>query len=162
AFVGNGNGFKLGGNYEVEHNRVTQSIAFGNAAKGFDQNHNMGGVTLLNNVSYKNNINYGFGGALNSGEQNTFHNNISLSGTNADSIANATSTNNTWNSLPASSSDFASLDTSLATAARNADGSLPATSLFRLSSSSKMIDKGVNVGLPFLGAAPDLGAFELK
>jgi hypothetical protein len=120
-------------------------------------------VTLYNNVGYKNKLNFSWGGTLASGEQNTLRNNISLSGTGADVIANSTSTNNTWNTgLAASSSDFASLDTSLATAARNADGSLPTTNLFRLSSSSKMVDKGYNVGLAYKGAAPDLGAFELK
>jgi len=162
AFAGNGNGFKLGGNSVVQNNRIVQSVAWGNPKKGFDQNNNTGGVTLYNNTSYKNGINYGFGGAVASGQKHVFRNNISLSGTSADSIANATSTNNTWNSLAASSSDFASLDTSLATAARNADGNLPSTNLFRLSSASKMIDKGINVGLAYKGAAPDLGAFELK
>lgn len=161
GFVGNGNGFKLGGNSVAQNNVITQSVAFGNVKKGFDQNSNTGSVTVYNNISYKNGINYGFGQAVASGSKHIFKNNISLSGGSADSIANATSTNNTWNSgLAASSSDFASLDTSLATAARNADGSLPSNNLFRLSSSSKMIDKGVNVGLPYLGSAPDLGAFE--
>jgi Right handed beta helix region len=163
AFVGNGNGFKLGGNNVSERNTITQSIAWANVNKGFDQNSNTGGVTLYNNLGYKNGINFGFGQPVASGEKHVFKNNISLSGTKADSIANATSSNNSWNTgLAASSSDFASLDTSLATAARNADGSLPTTNLFRLSSSSKMIDKGVNVGIAYKGAAPDLGAFELK
>jgi len=160
GFVGNGNGFKLGGNNVAENNVITQSVAFGNVNKGFDQNSNTGSVTVYNNVSYKNGINYGFGQPVASGAKHIFKNNISLSGGAADSIANATSTNNTWNSLAASSSDFASLDTSLATAARNADGSLPSTNLFRLSASSKLINKGVNVGISYLGAAPDLGAFE--
>ncbi|MDO6387028.1 MULTISPECIES: right-handed parallel beta-helix repeat-containing protein [Uliginosibacterium] len=160
GFVGNGNGFKLGGNSVAQNNVITQSVAFGNVKKGFDQNSNTGSVTLYNNTSYKNGINYGFGQPVASGSKHIFKNNISLSGTSADSIANATSSNNTWNSLAASSSDFASLDTSLATAARNADGSLPSNNLFRLSSSSKMINKGVNVGLSYLGTAPDLGAFE--
>jgi hypothetical protein len=160
GFVGNGNGFKLGGNGALENNVITQSVAFGNVSKGFDQNSNTGGVTLYNNTGYKNKINFAFGGTLASGQKNIMKNNISLSGTSSDSIANATSTNNTWNSLAASSSDFASLTTSLATQARNADGSLPTTSLFRLSSGSKMINKGVSVGISYLGTAPDLGAFE--
>ncbi|GAA5167716.1 right-handed parallel beta-helix repeat-containing protein [Viridibacterium curvum] len=162
AFAGNGNGFKLGGNSKLQRNVITQSVAFGQPNKGFDQNNNTGGVTLYNNISFKNGINFGFGGSLASGEKNKFRNNISLSGTSSDSIANADQSNNSWNSLTATSSDFASLDLSLATAARNADGSLPQTNLFRLSSSSKMIDKGISVGLPYLGSAPDLGAFELK
>jgi len=45
-------------------------------------------------------------------------------------------------------------------APRKADGSLPDVNFFHLNSSSKLIDKGVNVGLPFNGTAPDLGAFE--
>jgi hypothetical protein len=31
-----------------------------------------------------------------------------------------------------------------------------------LAPSSGLIDKGIDVGLPFLGAAPDLGAYEAK
>ena len=163
AFAGNGNGFKLGGNGALQRNRITQSIAWGHPNKGFDQNNNTGGVTLLNNTSYQNGVNYGFCGSVASGEKHTFRNNISLAGKSADSVCNANASNNTWNSgLAASSADFASLDTSLATRARSADGTLPATSLFRLSTGSKLVDKGVNVGLPYLGAAPDLGAFELR
>jgi Right handed beta helix region len=162
AFAGNGNGFKLGGNKALQRNRITQSVAFGHPNKGFDQNSNTGGVTLLNNTSYSNGINYGFCGSVASGEKHTFRNNISLAGKSGDSVCNATASNNTWNSLAASSSDFASLDLDLATAARNADGTLPNNALFRLSSSSKMIDKGTNVGLSYKGAAPDLGAFELR
>jgi len=160
AFAGNGNGFKLGGNSALQRNSITRSVAWGNPKKGFDQNSNTGGVTLYNNTSYKNGINYGFGQPVASGQKHVFRNNISLSGTSADSIANATSSNNTWNSLSASSSDFASVDTSLATAARNANGSLPTNNLFRLSAGSALINKGVNVSLPYLGSAPDLGAFE--
>lgn len=162
SFAGNGNGFKLGGNRALERNRITQSVAWGNSSKGFDQNSNTGGVILYNNIGYKNKINFGFGGAVASGEKHVFRNNISLSGTSADSISNADSKTNTWNGLTASGSDFASLDTSLSTAARNADGSLPTINLFRLSSSSKMIDMGINVGLSYKGSAPDLGAFERK
>jgi len=162
AFAGNGNGFKLGGNKALQRNRINQSVAFGHPNKGFDQNSNTGGVTLLNNTSYGNGINYGFCGSVASGEKHTFRNNISLAGKSADSVCNATASNNTWNSLAASSSDFASLDLGLATAARSADGKLPSNALFRLSSSSKMIDKGTNVGLSYKGAAPDLGAFELR
>ena len=73
----------------------------------------------------------------------------------------ATQSNNSWSSgFTVSSSDFQSLDLTLATIDRNADGSIPETKLFRLKSTSALIDKGVDVGLPYLGAKPDLGAFE--
>jgi hypothetical protein len=44
--------------------------------------------------------------------------------------------------------------------ARNADGSLPVLPFLRLAATSDLIDKGTDVGLPFSGAAPDLGCFE--
>lgn len=50
--------------------------------------------------------------------------------------------------------------TSLALGPRQADGSLPNIQFLRLAASSAMIDKGEDVGLPFVGAAPDLGAYE--
>jgi hypothetical protein len=43
---------------------------------------------------------------------------------------------------------------------RKADGSLPDVKFLHLSAGSTLIDKGTNVGLPFSGKAPDLGAFE--
>jgi hypothetical protein len=43
---------------------------------------------------------------------------------------------------------------------RLADGSLPLIDFLRLAPGSHLIDAGVNVGLPFNGSAPDLGAFE--
>jgi hypothetical protein len=59
-----------------------------------------------------------------------------------------------------SNSDFLSLDPSCMDDPRKADGSLPDCSFLHLASSSKLIDAGVNVGLPFNGKAPDLGAYE--
>ncbi|MDO6387838.1 right-handed parallel beta-helix repeat-containing protein [Uliginosibacterium sp. 31-12] len=159
-FAGNGNGFKLGGNYKLQRNRIINSVSFGHPNKGFDQNNNVGGVTVINNTSFQNGINYGFGGALTAGEQNVFANNVSLSGKAADSIANATSKTNTWNGIAVSSADFLSVDTNLASRSRNPDGSLVYTTLFRLVAGSKLINAGSNAGLPYLGSAPDLGAFE--
>jgi hypothetical protein len=53
-----------------------------------------------------------------------------------------------------------SVDTSVASALRNPDGSLPPSDPFRLAKGSKLIDAGTKVGLPFSGTLPDLGAFE--
>lgn len=161
SFAGNGNGFKLGGNQAVEHNRITQSVSFGNPGKGFDQNNNAGGITVINNTSYQNGINYGFCNALNSGEKHYFRNNVSLSGSSADTVCNADAKNDSWDTGPAASSgDFLSLDLNQAIRDRNPDGSLVYTTLFRLAPGSKLINAGVSAGLPYLGSAPDLGAFE--
>jgi hypothetical protein len=159
SFAGNGNGFKLGGNATVARNHITQSVAFGNPSKGFDQNNNAGGITAINNTSFKNGINFGFCSAVKSGEKHVFRNNVSVSA--SQDICNADSKNNTWNTgLAASTADFESIDLSLATAPRNPDGTLPSNKLFRLASGSKLINAGVNAGLPYQGSAPDLGAFE--
>jgi MYXO-CTERM domain-containing protein len=50
--------------------------------------------------------------------------------------------------------------TSPALGPRQADGSLPNVDFLKLAGGSAMIDKGTDVGLPFVGAAPDLGAYE--
>jgi hypothetical protein len=49
---------------------------------------------------------------------------------------------------------------SLALGPRKADGSLPDVDFMKLAAGSAMIDKGTDVKLPFVGAAPDLGAYE--
>ena len=62
--------------------------------------------------------------------------------------------------LTVTTNDFLSLDESLLTAPRQPNGGLPYTSFLRLTNTSVCIDKGTNLGFPFYGAAPDLGAFE--
>lgn len=157
-FSGNGNGFKVGGNAVVARNVVTHSIAFDNPGKGFDQNNNAGGVTLFNNTGYSNGTNFGFGNPVSSGETHVLRNNISLDG--AVSVSNATQSHNSWSSgFSVSANDFVSLEVSTATAPRNPDGSLPASTLFRLEPESALNHAGVDVGLPFEGNAPNLGAF---
>ena len=49
---------------------------------------------------------------------------------------------------------------SLFTAPRQKDGSLPSIHPFSLDPSSELIDAGTDVGLPYIGSAPDIGAFE--
>jgi hypothetical protein len=69
---------------------------------------------------------------------------------------------NTWDlNIAQAATDFVS--TTLDTAyqgPRQADGSMPAIGFLHLAAGSPLIDKGTNVGLPFAGAAPDLGAYE--
>lgn len=48
----------------------------------------------------------------------------------------------------------------MASAPRQADGSLPEIDFLHLAKGSDLIDAGVETGLPFFGEAPDLGAFE--
>ena len=158
-YVGNGNGFKLGGDFEQANHQVTRCVAFANRVTGFDQNHNKGGLTIYNSISYGNGINFGLGDGVNEGQEHDLRNNISLQA--PDTILSASEQNNSWNAVPSvSDADFAGLDVSLAVIERDPDGSLPETDLFRLVADSRLIDAGVDVGLPFTGSAPDLGPFE--
>jgi MYXO-CTERM domain-containing protein len=81
---------------------------------------------------------------------------------------------NTWDlNLTPAAKDFLSITdpsvsgtgqaietTSLALGPRQADGSLPNVDFLKLAAGSAMIDKGTDVQLPFVGSAPDLGAYE--
>jgi hypothetical protein len=159
GFSGNGNGFKVGGNFKQANHRLSRSIAFGNRVKGFDQNNNTGGLVLYNCTAYANGINFGLSNGLNSGELHELKNNASWGA--VDDIRLALSENNTWDlAIALGEDDFASLETNLATAERTITGQIPRTQLFRPSAASQLVDRGVDVGAPFNGNAPDLGAFE--
>jgi hypothetical protein len=59
-----------------------------------------------------------------------------------------------------SDEDFLSLDEALLVLPRQADGSLPDIDFMRLAEGSDLVDRGEDIGFPYYGAAPDLGAFE--
>lgn len=173
ASVGNGNGFKMGGggtsSARKEHNvTLTRCVAAFNRVKGFDQNNNAGSMILYNCIGYRNAPNYGMSN-LNPYTPNVMilRNCISFSNTSgSNSFASAAvQERNSWQS-PFSSSlnsaSFLSVDSIGLRAPRNANGSLPHINFLHLAPTSNMIDGGVNVGLPFNGTAPDLGAFETE
>jgi len=71
--------------------------------------------------------------------------------------------NNSWQSpFNCSNADFLSVSISIqeATAPRKSDGTLPDITFMHLKPGSDLIDAGLEVGLPFNGAKPDLGCFE--
>lgn len=161
--IGNGNGFKIGGNSTANDVKLVNCLAVGCAYRGFDQNNNVGAMTIYNCTAYDNNPNYGFPGTGNSSLD--IKNSISLKSRQSDNfnIPSLTSDHNSWNTsgVKCDATDFASLDTAAyMLAPRNDDFSLPTTPLLRLLETSDMIDAGVNVGLPYSGAAPDLGCYE--
>lgn len=160
---GDGNGFKTGGsdNKDLKHNAIyTNCIAVGNGFDGFDHNSNRGDVTIYNCAAYENGKNYSFSttnplNKLTIKNSNTFGDFGSTSATTTDV------TNNSWqNGLISDQDDFESIDYSQLLNPRKPDGSLPDVTFFHLKTGSDLIDKGVDVGLPFNGSAPDLGPFE--
>lgn len=162
-FNGNGNGFKLGGNYVGAPHRLVRCIAFQNHANGVDQNNNIAGQTVDQTTSWANgsrNFN------LSHGTNTTPHivrNNLSFAGTSNDSFTSGTlATNNSWQVIsPApNATDVLSVDASVVTGPRQSDGNLPVWPFLRPVPGGRLVDKGVDIGEPYNGAAPDLGAFE--
>ncbi len=164
--LGDGNGFKLGGRRVGTTginggHFVRNCIAWGNHANGFDDNGWHGGTqnfTLYNNTSYNN----GYSNFAFTNTQSNFKNNISIGSLRGvETRAGSNTSYNSW-TLPvtANASDFVNVNSSFGTAPRNPDGSLPTSNLFRLAIGSDLINRGIDVSLPFNGSAPDLGAYE--
>ena len=164
---GDGLGFKLGASAgRLVLNRVA---AWGNKAYGIDENGNrhpdgviICNATLVNNAKDGNPVQI----SLDDGMPHTVTNTIAFDlddGGVTDFSGPVSDASNTWNGIGVFAADFASPDMdalfAAATAERNDDGRLPQIGL-RLASGSHLIDAGVDVGLPYTGAAPDLGAFE--
>jgi hypothetical protein len=167
SFAGNGNGFKLGGSGVPAAHRLVASLAFHNVGtnggNGIDQNDNTLGLTVDQNTSWLNRYsNF----SLKNGANTTPHvvrNNISFAGGVTNSFTTGTlSTNNSWEvvSPTVNTNDFLTVDEAFAVAPRRDDGGLPETPFFRPVPGGRLVDKGVNIGMPFYGSAPDLGTFE--
>jgi Carbohydrate binding module (family 6) len=166
---GNGAGFKVGGfgaEYDagaVKHT-VRFSVAFLNKAAGFYANHHPVANDYFNNTSYGNHPDFNMLGINSSGTavgRGNLRNNIAYTGTLTSNMSGTSSAYNSWDlGITLSDAQFQSVSTSGWDAPRQADGSLPVLPHLRLAANSTLIDKGTNVGLPYTGAAPDLGAFE--
>lgn len=169
--AGNGNGFKVGGFAGAyvagaPQHTVRNSVAFNNKASGFYANHHPVANYYYNNTSIANGNDFNMlgvdatGASINLG---ILRNNLAWQGTLVANVDGADVANNSWNLtgvVSVTAADFRSVSTSGWDAARQADGSLPVLPNFRLVAGSDLLDKGVNVGLPYTGSAPDLGAFE--
>jgi uncharacterized protein (TIGR03382 family) len=176
ASGGDGNGFK-GGGYGIPpthvpakppQHTIRNCVAFQNRSAGFYANHEPVGDFWYNDTSFDNNsanfnmLGYANGAAVNVG---TLRNDIAYTRT---LIANGTGGQiddqfNSWDTslgLTVSDADFLSTSTTGWDGPRAADGSLPVLTSLHLQPTSGLVDRGTNVGLPFNGAAPDLGAFE--
>ncbi len=163
--TGNGNGFKMGGSdgKNLRHNFVLKNcLAFDNRVKGFDQNNNLGSMTLYNCTGYRNGTyNFSIPSSLSPGNTATIINSVSLESQGTSLFSGVISKNNSWLAgFSISSADFVTIDTTGVRGTRKPDGSLPDIQFMHLSSNSKLIDAGIDVGIPYTGKAPDIGAFE--
>jgi hypothetical protein len=180
--LADGNGFKAGGWGNTAANRlpciipghtIQFCVAVRNKANGFYSNHHLAGSFWYNNSSYLNGTNYNMLNRLPDnikdvpGYNHILKNNLSLEPQTYETQHIDTATCDiSFNSftLPVSvtKADFKSTDQILLVQPRKADGSLPDTDFLKLKAGSNLIDKGVDVGFPFAGKKPDLGAFEFQ
>ncbi len=167
---GNGEGFKLGIKRLPSTNLVLRTLsnclAFDNYSIGFHSSTVTGYGTfksaLYNNTAFRNGNNRnGQGFCFQQPDvENILKNNLSYKNP-ADYVYPCNiNTNNSWNTGSVSDSDFQSLDTTGVSGIRKGNGDLPDIPFLRLTQTSRLIDLGISVGLPYTGKAPDLGAFE--
>ena len=178
---GNKTGFKIGGfgasggsfPSPPPVHTVQFCLSANNGANGFYANHQPGqAATWLNNTAYNNRgANFNMLEAIDTtpanasvpGTREVLHNNVAYVGTgmvNLDESGGLVSHN--WFTLPVSvtAADFVSVDASQMTWPRTADGSLPDIAFMHLAAGSDLIDAGLDLGVTYTNAAPDLGAFE--
>jgi hypothetical protein len=171
---GNGNGFKIGSSQTGIRHIVQNNVAWKNKDSGFYANHSTGGNTWYNNTSYMNGTQYNMLASsfdssgnvtgtitLSGAKAHIMRNNIGFPNRNAN-MGGVDTMFNTWDlNIAEASTDFASTSDTGCTGARDANGGMPSACTFmHLKAGSPLIDKGTNVGLPYVGSAPDLGAYE--
>ncbi len=176
--LGDGNGFKLGGfgidggsfPNPVPRHITRNCLAVRNKMAGFYANHHPGGLDLFNNSAFRNRTNYNL---LGRNLENTMKvpgfghrlkNNLSHKGnteiSNIDTALSEVAANSFNLQLQFDDRDFESLDMTELVTTRQPNGDLPKIRFLQLKEGNPAIDQGVNVGLPFSGKAPDIGAFE--
>jgi len=152
--AGDGVGFKLGKNSSAPRHWVAHNLAWRNKLAGFDTN-NGGALDLVNNTAWDNGY-YNFAAY---GAAHSLRNNLSVGSKEALS-GPYTASSNSWNLGGADADDFASMSANGVDGDRNSDGTLPDLPFLKLAGTSDMIDAGEDVGEEFIGAAPDIGAYE--
>jgi pectate lyase len=143
-----------------------------NRNSGFYANHHLVGSDWLNNTAYRNGANFNLLGRLPDnktdvpGSGNRLHNNLSYHsrGLIVQFVPeqNQASHNSFAMEMTLHDGDFESLDSSELQWPRQADGSLPKINFLHPAENSTVINRGADVGLPYRGTFPDLGAFERR
>jgi hypothetical protein len=163
AASGNGAGFKMGNTYDGVRHTIRNCVAIRNKAQGFYANHSYGGSDWFNNTAFENR-----GAAfdmlsdikLSGAKVHQLRNNVAYPGKRRN-FGDSDSKNNSWDlGIEPAVADFLSISDEGFLGPRQANGDLPHLKFLKLSAGSRLIGKGVDVGLPSKAAAPDLGAYE--
>lgn len=161
--AGDGSGFKLGATSERPDDvlrTVRKCVAFKNRCFGINENSAVCKSDIFNNTCAQNGV-YGYWFGSWGTNVATIRNSIGWRNPEERVSEYDVVERNSWQKgLAATEADLLSVDDSELTMPRRSDGGLPTTTFFHLKPGSRLVDAGVDVGLPFHGRAPDLGAFE--
>jgi len=162
-----GNGIKLGYADDTVSHQVIRCLTWKNNGAGFHMN--AGPSYIVNSASYGNDQ---FGFDYLDGNVHEIYNTFEFANNRDTTFADSVDypvlnpdltlhSHNSWDlDITVSAEDFVSLSDSGMLGPRQADGSLPLAPFLQLAEESDLIDAGTDVGLAYLGNAPDLGAFE--
>lgn len=159
----NGSGFKMGNTFakNIRHT-IRNCVSWKNKNQGFYANHSPGGSNWYNNTSYRNGCQFDMlsDSTLSGSIVHVLRNNIAYPKV----LRNMQTSDMAFNSwdldITPTDDDFAEVSDSGWMGPRKPDGSLPDVPFLKLKKGSRFIDKGTDIGLPFTGNAPDLGAYE--
>ena len=156
---GNGDGFKVGGPVAGSGGHLaTNNLSWANKQHGYDNNGAPAVNTLYNNAAWRNN-NKDF--IFSTNQSHILRNNLAFGPGGVAINAGVDDAFNSWNlPITINAADFESLVDTIARGPRRSDGTLPASGFLHLATDSDLIDQGTDVGLPYSGMAPDLGAYE--
>ena len=173
--AGDGNGFKLGNtsmDLSTSVKRIIRyNLAFQNRKIGFDQNQAWCITHIYNNTSYDNanmgsparSYSFAYGPQAHVAKNNIdYKTSMSAYFSDQSTVTNTSFLKNgsVNTAYSVSSSDFLSLDPTGVDGPRQSDGSLPNLDFLKLALGSDLVNKGIDVGMPYNGSAPDLGALE--
>ncbi len=168
-YQGDGNGFKYGGLKSVPplSRSLTNCLSVLNRFAGYNENNNHDynmNLHVYNCGSYGNRVGFqNFKFYIGDMKDNIYRNNVSYKdSSSAVFYGRARDEHNSWTMghLDIDDRDFQSLDVSQLTRPRKPDGSLPDVDFMKLTKGSDLIDAGVDVGMPYLGKAPEMGYHE--
>lgn len=169
---GDGDGYKLGGKTKPPAKdiirKIINSLAYKNRGTGItpepDNADEILGVLMYNCTAYDNCS--GWGNGINTGGYNNYtvvKNCLDFKNNGKTPWLQSAAPhdhNNFDIPLEITDKDFLSTDPAGIDGARKPNGNLPDLKFLHLAKGSSLVDAGVNVGLPYKGKAPDIGAFE--
>jgi hypothetical protein len=165
---GDGAGFKLGKtattDYTIYRRILSNNLSISNRNFGITQNAATCKMFICNNILYDNKQMGIYFSASWGDAAHLIRNNISYKNATdaAIGIKLPVVDHNSWQpGVVVTDEDFKSIDPLQLVRARKSNGNLPDIDFMHLVAGSDLIDAGIDVGLPYWGEAPDMGAFEI-